>query len=77
MDEIKDQTEIISGNKPTKYGKDFMKIKFQSDDKLPLSTILNIPVCIIATIIIHKFIYMNVHMSVNIKIKMIFIPLHK
>ena len=46
-DEIKDQSEI-SGNKPTEYRKDFMKIKFKSDDNLPLGKILNIPVCIMA-----------------------------
>ena len=47
-DEIQDQIEIISGNKPIEYEKDFMKIKFESDDNLPLGIILNIPVCIIA-----------------------------
>ena len=46
-DEIKDQIELISGNKPIEYEKDFMKIKFESDDNLPLGKILNIPVCII------------------------------
>ena len=47
LDQIKDQTELISGNKPIEYKKDFMKIKFESDDNLPLDKILNIPVCII------------------------------
>ena len=46
-DEIKDQIESISGSKPIKYKKDFMKIKFESDDDLPLGKILDIPVCII------------------------------
>ena len=46
-DEIKDQIELISGNKPIEYKKGFMKIKFESDDDLPLGKILNIPVCII------------------------------
>ena len=46
-DEVKDQIETISGNKPVKYEKDFMKIRFESDDDLPLSKILSIPVCII------------------------------
>ena len=46
-DEIKDQIETISGNKPIEYKKDFMKIKFESDDDLPLGKISNIPVCII------------------------------
>ena len=46
-DEVKDQIETISGNKPIKYEYDFVKIKFKSDDDLPLGKILNIPVCII------------------------------
>ena len=46
-DEIKEQIELISGNKVTKYEKDFMKIKFNSNYDLPLCKILNIPVCII------------------------------
>ena len=46
-DEIKDQIELISGNRPIEYKKDFMKIKFESDDNLFLGKILNIPVCII------------------------------
>ena len=46
-DEIKDQIETISGNKPVEYKKDFMKIKFEPDDDLPLGKLLNIPVCII------------------------------
>ena len=31
----------------TKYKKDFMKIKFNSNDDLPMGKILSIPVCII------------------------------
>ena len=46
-DEIKEQIELTSGNKVIKYSKDFMKIKFQSDDDLPISEIINIPVCVI------------------------------
>ena len=46
-DEIKEQIELISGNKVIKYSKDFMKTKFQSDDDLPLGKILNIPVYVI------------------------------
>ena len=38
---------MIRGNKPIDYGKNFMKIKFESDDYLPLGKILSIPVCII------------------------------
>ena len=36
----------ISGKKPIEYKKDFMKIKFEPDDNLPLDKILSIPVCI-------------------------------
>ena len=43
-DQIKDQIELISGNKPIEYKKDF---KFESDDDLPLGKILNTPVCVI------------------------------
>ena len=46
-DETKDQIETISGNKPIEYKKDFLKIRFESDDNLPSGKILNIPVCII------------------------------
>ena len=46
-DETKYQIELISGSKPIKYEKDSMKIRFESDDKLPLAKILTIPVCII------------------------------
>ena len=44
---IKEQIELISGNKVIKYEKDFMKIKFESNDDLPMGKILNILVCII------------------------------
>ena len=47
-DEIKYQIKMIRGNKPIEYGKDFMKIKFESDDNLPLDKILSIPVCIMS-----------------------------
>ena len=48
-DEIKDKIEKkISGGKPIKYKKGFMKIKFESDDDLnhilPLGKTLNITV---------------------------------
>ena len=35
-DEFKDQIELISGNEPIKYEKDFMKIKSKSNDDKPL-----------------------------------------
>ena len=45
-DEIKEPTELISDDKMIKYGKDFMKIRFKIND-LPLSKIINIPVCVV------------------------------
>ena len=47
-DEIENQIETISGNKQIEYGRDLMKIRFESDDDLPLGKTLNISVCIIA-----------------------------
>ena len=35
--EIKNETERINGGKKAEYGKDFMKIKFNTDDILPLN----------------------------------------
>ena len=46
-DKIKEQIELISGNKVIKYSKDFMNIKFELDDNLSLGKILNIPACVI------------------------------
>ena len=46
-DEIKYQIEAINGDHPIEYGKDFIKARFESNDDLPLSKTLNIPVCII------------------------------
>ena len=31
----------------TKYSKDFMKIKFKTNDDLPLNKIITIPVCVV------------------------------
>ena len=47
--EIKDEIETITGSEPIEYEKDFMKIKFESNDDLPLGKILNIPLCVIIT----------------------------
>ena len=44
--EIEEPNELISRNKVIKYEKDYIKIKFESNDDLPLGKILNIPVCI-------------------------------
>ena len=35
-DEIKEQIQLISGDKMIKYSKDFTKIKFKTNDDLPL-----------------------------------------
>ena len=42
-DRIKNEIEIINGSKAGEYGKDFMKIKFDSDDDLPLNKQLKFP----------------------------------
>ena len=36
-DEIKNEIKTINGGKENDYGKDYMKIKFNSDDDLPLN----------------------------------------
>ena len=46
-DEIKNQIETINNNKQIEHKRDFMKIRFESDDDLTLGKILSIPVCII------------------------------
>ena len=40
-DEIKEQTELITGNKVTKYSKDSMKIRFKTNDDLPCVVVIN------------------------------------
>ena len=42
-DEIKGLIERVN-DKPGEYGKDFMKIKFNSDDNLPLNKILKLTI---------------------------------
>ena len=37
---ITNQIKKINNNKVGKYGKDYLKIKFSSDDYLPLNTVL-------------------------------------
>ena len=46
-DEIKKQIELMTGDKMTKYSKTFMKVTFKTNDDLPLSKIINIPICIV------------------------------
>ena len=42
--EIKNQIEIINGGESIKYKKDFIKIRFDSDDDLSLNKILSIAI---------------------------------
>ena len=70
-EETKKQIEVINDDKPIEYRKDFMKIKFESDDNLPLSKTFNVLDMIIVAAsvlekmvnIIHKFFYMNARIS--------------
>ena len=39
---IKNEIETINGSKEGEYGKDFMKIKFDTDDNLPLNKTLKL-----------------------------------
>ena len=39
-DEIKHKIKTINGGKENEYSKDYMKIKFSSDDDLPLNKLL-------------------------------------
>ena len=41
-DEIEYLTETINDGKASKFDKDFMKIRFESDDNLPLNITLNL-----------------------------------
>ena len=50
---IKDCIEKINNNKLGEYDKDFMKIKFNSNDDIPLNKQLNFPTI---TVIIRNFI---------------------
>ena len=40
-EETKKQIEVINDDEPIKYRKDFLKIRFQSDDDLPLGKKFN------------------------------------
>ena len=51
-DGIKNKIKAINGDKENDYGKDYMKIKFNSDDDLPLNKLLNFH---LMTIIIRCF----------------------
>ena len=62
-----------------------MKIKFESDDNLPLGKILNIPVCVIIVRSVFQVnnkyhpqvFYINFFMNMNMNMKMIFMLLSK
>ena len=47
FDNVKEKTELITGDKMFRYGKNFMTIKFKTDDDLPYNKMINIPVCVI------------------------------
>ena len=46
-DFIREEIRLINDVEPFKCKKGFMKIKFKSDDKVPINEILNIPVCVL------------------------------
>ena len=50
---IKDQIKKINDRKSGEYGKDYMKIKFNSDDDLPLNTVLKF--CVLTIVIRNVF----------------------
>ena len=67
-EETKKQIEVINADDPIEYRKDFMKIKFESDDDLPLGKAFNILDMIILFLkkmvnIIHRFFDVNAHIS--------------
>ena len=43
---IKDCIETINNSELREYGKDYIKIKFNSDDDIPLNKVLNFPTII-------------------------------
>ena len=47
--ETKNQIKTINGGKPIEYKKDFMKIRFESDNDLPLGKIISTPSMITVT----------------------------
>ena len=49
-DGIKNEIKAINGGKTRKYGKDFMKIKFNLDDDLPLNKQLKFPTVTIVVV---------------------------
>ena len=62
-DGIKNEIKRINGGKENDYGKDYMKIKFNSDDDLPLSKPLKFHA---VTIIIRSFLKKMVNLIHNL-----------
>ena len=74
-DQIKTQIETINGSKPIEYKKDFIKIRFQADDDLPLGRVLSIPVMVVTgsifqegskyypQVVLHECVYKSVGKS--------------
>ena len=64
---------MINGGKAGKYSKDFMKIKFDTDDDLPLNKLLKFPtMTIVLDLFLNKminFIHKLIQMSVCINYK--------
>ena len=70
--ETQNQIKTIIGGKPNEYKKGFIKIRFESDDNLPLGKMLSIPVMIITEsvfqegnryylqVLLHKCVYKSV-----------------
>ena len=71
--EIKNQIETINVPEPIKYKRDFMKIRFESDDDWSLGKVLGIPVMAVVTgsvfqesnecypqVILHECVYQSV-----------------
>ena len=53
-EETKRQIEVTNDDEPMEYKKDFMKIRFESDDDLPLGKIFNIVDIIVAAYVLEK-----------------------
>ena len=47
FDEIKEQIELITGDKMFTYDKEIVKIKFRTSDDLPYNKMINISVCVV------------------------------
>ena len=74
-DQIKTQIETINGSKPIEYKKDFIKIRFEADDDLPLGRVLSIPVIVVTgsifqegskyypQVVLHECVYKSVGKS--------------